>query len=105
MTRQQSNQFVSRPILVAGFGRLLPRLPVGRLEPFGLALRFGAVTALLWEFADYLTVVRTNEDELRTAYTDTLGDLALGLAGSIVAALVISALGRATPGASRAVAR
>ena len=105
MTRQQSNQFVSRPILVAGFGRLLPRLPVGRLETFGLALRFGAVTALLWEFADYLTFVRTNEDELRTAYTDTLGDLALGLAGSIVAALVISALGRATPGASRAVAR
>ena len=68
--------------------------------------RFGAVTALLWEFADYLTFVRTNEDELRTAYTDTLGDLALGLAGSIVAALVtISALGRATPGASRAGAR
>ena len=68
MTRQQSNHFVSRPILVAGFGRLLPRLPVGRLETFGLALRFGAVTALLWEFADYLTFVRTNEDELRTAY-------------------------------------
>jgi hypothetical protein len=29
-----------------------------------------------------------NSVELRTAYTDTLGDLALGLAGSVLAATV-----------------
>jgi len=35
MTRQQSNHFVSRPILVAGFGRLLARLPSDVSRPSG----------------------------------------------------------------------
>ena len=34
----------------------------------------------------------TNQNELRTAYTDTPGDLALGLAGSAVAALATVSL-------------
>jgi hypothetical protein len=38
------------------------------------------------EFAEYITFIRANEEELRTPYTDTLGDLALGLSGSVVAA-------------------
>jgi hypothetical protein len=46
---------------------------------------FGCVTAVLWAFAEYFTFIR-NSPELRTAYTDTLGDLALGLAGSTLAA-------------------
>jgi hypothetical protein len=83
-----ANHFVNWGILVAAFGQLLMRLPVGRLEALGLAIGFGAVTAILWEFSEYLTFIRNNEEELRTAYTDTLGDLALGLGGSIVAALV-----------------
>jgi hypothetical protein len=41
----------------------------------GLAIGFGALTAVLWEFTEYITFIRTNEEELRTAYTDTLGDL------------------------------
>jgi hypothetical protein len=45
------------------------------------------VTALLWELMEYLLFVR-GSPELRTAYTDTVGDLALGLAGSVAAALV-----------------
>ena len=81
------NHFVNWAILVCGFGRLLVRLPVGRLNAFALALGFGCVTAVLWELAEYLTFIRNNEHELRTAYTDTLGDLALGgIAGSTVAA-------------------
>jgi hypothetical protein len=51
------------------------------------AVGFGATTAVLWEFAEYWTFIRESE-ELETAYTDTLGDLALGLSGSIVAAVV-----------------
>jgi hypothetical protein len=79
---------VNWTILVTGFGRLLVRLPIGRLNAFALALGFGCVTAVLWEFAEYLTFIRNNENELRSAYTDTLGDLALGgIAGSTVAAL------------------
>ena len=74
------NHFVNWAILVAAFGQLLVRLPVGRWEAFGLAVGFGCVTAVLWEFAEYFTFIR-NSPELRTAYTDTLGDLALGLAG------------------------
>jgi len=41
----------------------------------------------LWEFAEYFTFIR-NSPELDTAYTDTLGDLALGLSGSMLAALL-----------------
>jgi hypothetical protein len=87
------NHFVNWGILVAAFGRLLVRLPVGRLTAAGLAVGFGVLTAVLWEFSEYVTFIRANEEELRTAYTDTLGDLALGLAGSVVAALVIVTLG------------
>ena len=53
----------------------------------GLAVGFGAVTAILWEFLEYYTFIR-HSSELRTAYTDTLGDLALGLSGSVLAALL-----------------
>jgi hypothetical protein len=83
------NHFVNWAILVTGFGRLLVRLPVGRLNAFALAVGFGCVTAVLWEFGEYFTFIRGNPDEFRTAYTDTLGDLALGgIAGSTVAALL-----------------
>lgn len=81
-----ANHFVNWAILVGAFGQLLLRLPVGRCEAFGLAVGFGCVTAVLWEFGEYFTFIR-NSPELRTAYTDTLGDLALGLAGSTLAAL------------------
>jgi hypothetical protein len=81
------NHFVNWGILTAAFGQLLIRLPVERLEAWGLAVGFGGVTAILWEFAEYFTFIR-NSPELRTAYTDTLGDLALGLTGSVVAALL-----------------
>jgi hypothetical protein len=101
-----ANHFVNWGILVAAFGQLLLRLPVGRLATAGLAVGFGALTAVLWEFAEYITFIRTNEEELRTAYEDTLGDLALGLSGSIVAAtLTATLLWRAKPSAFRAGAR
>jgi hypothetical protein len=83
------NHFVNWGILVAAFGQLLIRLPLTRLVAAGLAIGFGAVTAILWEFAEYVGFIHANEEELRTAYKDTLGDLALGLSGSIAAALVI----------------
>jgi len=80
-----ANHFVNWAILVAAFGQLLIRLRVERWIAAGLAVGFGAVTAVPWEFAEYFTFIR-NSPELRTAYTDTLGDLALGLAGSVLAA-------------------
>jgi hypothetical protein len=81
------NHFVNWAILVSAFGQLLLRLRLERWAAAGLAVGFGAVTAVLWEFAEYYTFIR-NSPELRTAYTDTLGDLALGLTGSVLAAAI-----------------
>jgi hypothetical protein len=81
-----ANHFVNWGLLVAAFAQLLLRLPVGRLAGVAIAIGFGAVTAILWEFAEYFTFIR-NSSELETAYTDTLGDLALGLTGSVIAAV------------------
>jgi len=76
--------------LVAGAGGLvLLRLPVGRLAAAGLTLGFGAVTHILWELAEYVAFINANEEELATAYTDTLGDMALSLTGSALAALAV----------------
>ena len=82
-----ANHFVNWGLLVAAFCQLLIRLPLARLAGAAIAVGFGAVTAILWEFGEYFAFIR-NSPELATAYTDTLGDLALGLAGSVVAAVV-----------------
>ena len=83
------NHFVNWGILVAGFALLLRRLRIEPLELAALAVGFGAVTAIVWELVEYVTFIR-NSPELATAYTDTLGDLALGLSGSIAAALIVA---------------
>lgn len=82
-----ANHFVNWAILALGCSRLLARLPLGRWVTAGLTIGFGAVTAILWEYAEYVTFIR-NSPELETAYTDTLLDLSLGLAGSALAALL-----------------
>ena len=81
------NHLVNWAILVSACGQLLVRLPLGRTETALLAIGFGAVTAILWEFAEYVTFIR-HSPELATAYTDTLGDLALWLSGSVLAAVL-----------------
>jgi hypothetical protein len=85
------NHFVNWGLLTAGFGQLLLRLRLTPALVFGLCVGFGAATAILWEIGEYFAFLR-NSDELETAYTDTLGDLALGLSGSVVAAVVTAAL-------------
>jgi hypothetical protein len=82
-----ANHFVNWGILTAAFGQALLRLPLGRLNTFALCVGFGAVTAVLWEFGEYLAFIR-NSSELATAYTDTLGDLLLGLSGATIAAAI-----------------
>jgi hypothetical protein len=82
-----ANHFFNWLILVAGFSLVLVRTGLSKPVVFGLAVGFGAVTAILWELLEYVTFIR-HSSELRTAYTDTLGDLALGLTGSVVAALL-----------------
>jgi hypothetical protein len=82
-----ANHFFNWGLLTAAFGQFLVRLPLGKLVTASLVVGFGAVTAILWEFAEYFTFIRGGGEEA-TAYTDTLGDMALGLTGSCVAALL-----------------
>ena len=60
-----------------GFGRVLER-----------SLAFGATAAIAWEVAEFFAFIsRSTEREF--AYADTLGDLTLGTAGAVVAAVLI----------------
>jgi hypothetical protein len=80
-----ANHFVNWALLSGALAMALRRTHVGRVELFCLVVGFGAVTAILWELGEYVAFIR-NSPELATAYTDTLGDLALGLSGSTLAA-------------------
>jgi hypothetical protein len=78
------NHAVNWALLVGGVGCLILRSRLTPLVAAGLLIGFGTVTAVLWEFAEYWTFIRHSK-ELATAYTDTLGDLALGMTGTVVA--------------------
>jgi hypothetical protein len=84
-----ANHFVNWAILGSAFAFALARTRVGRLELWALVVGFGGVTAILWEIGEYFAFIR-NSSELDTAYTDTLGDLSLGLTGSMVAATLFA---------------
>ena len=81
------NHLVNWAILVAAFGQLLLRLRVCAVAADRPGRRLRRRDGDPVELAEYFTFIRSNPDEYRTAYTDTLGDLTLGLTGSVVAAL------------------
>ena len=67
-------------------------LRMAGLKPWaraGLAIGWAAVTAILWELAEYVTFI-PGSAEAGTAYVDTLGDVALGLIGGTLAAVAIA---------------
>jgi hypothetical protein len=80
------NHFVNWGLLCLAVGQLVLRFPLPRFATFVIVVGAGAIAAILWELAEYFAFIR-NSDELDTAYTDTLGDMTLGLAGATVAAL------------------
>ncbi len=73
-------------LLSGAIGALAWRNRIGSGTTFAFVVGFGAVTAILWEIAEYFAFIR-NSSELATAYTDTLGDMALGLTGSALAGI------------------
>ena len=81
-----ANHFVNWMLLSGAVGVLAWRNRTGRWESVAFVVGFGAVSAILWEVAEYYAFIR-HSSELATAYFDTLGDLALGLTGSVVAGL------------------
>jgi hypothetical protein len=84
-----ANHLVNWFLLALGSGLLLHR---GGVRPAWalvvLVAGVGALLAVGWELAEYVTFIR-NGTELDTAYTDTLGDEALGCAGAIAAATLV----------------
>ena len=80
--------FVNTGLLAAAFVLLtLPR-DVGFGRVLERALAFGATAAIAWELAEFFAFI-SKSTEREFAYADTLGDLALGTAGAVVAAVVL----------------
>jgi hypothetical protein len=82
-----ANHFVNWALLSGALAAAVARTHIRGAELFGLVVGFGAVTAILWEIGEYFAFIR-NSSELATAYTDTLGDMALGLSGSTLTATI-----------------
>ena len=83
-----ANHLVNWALLAGAMGAIChPR--AGSWTTLAFVVGFGAVTAILWEIAEYCAFIR-NSPELATAYVDTLGDLFLGLTGSFLAGLAFA---------------
>jgi len=87
-----ANHFVNWGLLTGGVALALAFLPLGRLNRFGLAVGYAALSAIVWELAEYVTFIR-DSPELATAYTDTLFDEILGTSGGALAAALVAWLG------------
>ena len=98
------NHFVNWAIVSAAFGQLLLHFPYDKWTMAGLIVGFGSVSGVIWEIAEYFTFVRGGPEEA-TAYTDTLGDLALDLGGAIVAAWITAWVLRPRLGAAGSAGR
>ena len=86
-----ANHLVNWFLHTAAIGLLLRLGSWGAGTRAALAVGWAATTAILWELAEYVAFV-PNSPEAATAYADTLGDLALGLIGGTVAAILVSRL-------------
>jgi hypothetical protein len=82
-----ANHFVNWALLSGALAAALARTHIRGAELFGLVVGFGGVTAILWEIGEYFAFIR-HSSELATAYTDTLGDMALGVSGSTLTATI-----------------
>jgi hypothetical protein len=79
--------FVNWALLFGALAISLPRrLPA--LVQLGLVVGLGSLVALVWELVEYVTFIHDSA-ERATAYTDTLGDMALGTSGALVSGLAV----------------
>jgi hypothetical protein len=106
------NHLVNWFLHTAAIGLLLRYGSWGFWTRVALALCWAVTTAVLWEFAEFATFVQ-DSPEAATAYADTLGDLALGMTGGLVAGMLTARLSRLprmapalpSPGSGSAIAR
>lgn len=85
-----ANHFVNWGLLTGAFALTIRPLRLPWWNVLALGVGFGGATAIAWEVLEYFAFIR-NSPELETAYTDTLGDLVLGLSGSAIASTLIAA--------------
>lgn len=84
---------VNTGVVAAAFVLLtLPRT-AGLGATIERALAFGVTAAVAWEVAEYFAFLRISGARVN-AYADTLGDLALGVLGAVLAGVVVHALRR-----------
>jgi hypothetical protein len=81
--------FLNWWILVSAFALALRRTSLGRLPSWSIAVGFGAATKILWELGEY-TVMKLGSSGLQLTYEDTIGDLALGGAGTLLGATIVA---------------
>lgn len=82
--------FANWALMCTALGLLLIRLPgMAAWNIAALCIGFGASVAVLWEIGEYQTFI-LDTPEATTAYRDTIGDLALGMSGSVVAGLAVA---------------
>jgi hypothetical protein len=85
------NHLVNWSLHTSAVGLLLRYAPWSWRVRAALAFGYGVTSAVLWEFGEYVTFV-PNSPEAASAYRDTLGDLALGMVGGLVGAIVTARL-------------
>ena len=90
------NHLVNWGLHTAAIGLLLRYGPWSWRIRAALAFCYAVTSAVLWEFAEYVTFV-PNSPEAAFAYRDTLGDIALGMLGGFVAAIATARLPRIVP--------
>jgi hypothetical protein len=81
--------FLNWAILVSAFALTLLRTRLGLPNACALAVGFGAVTEILWELGEY-AVMKLGSSGLQLTYEDTIGDLALGGAGTLLGATLVA---------------
>ena len=91
------NHLVNWFLHTAAIGLLLRYGPWGPRTRVALAFGYAVTSAVLWEFAEFVTFV-PNSPEAATAYTDTLGDIALGMVGGLAAAILTARMARRISG-------
>jgi hypothetical protein len=90
------NHLINWGLHTAAIGLLLRYGPWSWRIRAALAFCYAVTSAVLWEFAEYVTFV-PNSPEAALAYRDTLGDIALGMLGGFFAAIVTARLPRIVP--------
>ena len=91
-----ANHFVNWALQTAAVGLVLRYAPWSWRVRAAMGFAYAVTAAVLWEFMEYVTFV-PNSPEAASAYADTLGDLALGMLGGLVAALGTARLGPINP--------